>query len=99
MEPLVAKLQLNSQIQGIKIPNGCQEIKTIQHVDGMAVMKTTEMSYRVLNKETKDFGSVSRSKINVAKTEILCYGNSKAIPKKYIKDTIKVPYVSLLHKR
>ena len=56
----------------------------------MTVMITKEMSYHVLNRETKDFGSVSGSKINVDKTEILCCGDFEAIPKKHINDTIKV---------
>ena len=62
----------------------------IQHADDMTVIVTKEMSYKILNNETKDFGNVSGSKINVDKTEILCFGNFEAIPKRYIKDTIKV---------
>ena len=56
----------------------------------MTVMITKEMSYKILNDETKDFGSVLGSKINVDKTEVLCLGDFEAMPKRYIKDTIKV---------
>ena len=90
LEPLISKIQSNTLIQGLRIPNGNQEIKSIQHADDMTVIVTKEMSYKILNNETKDFGNVSGSKINVDKTEILCLGNFEAIPKRYIKDTIKV---------
>ena len=90
LEPLISKIQSNTLIQGLRMPNGNQEIKSIQHADDMTVIVTKEMSYKILNNETKDFGDVSGSKINVDKTEILCLGNFEVNPKKYIKDTIKV---------
>ena len=50
----------------------------------MTVIVTKEMSYKILNNETKDFGSVSGCKINIDKTEILCLGNFEVNPKKKI---------------
>ena len=71
LEPLISKIQSDNLIQGLRIPNGNQEIKSIQHADDMTVIVTKEMSYKILNNETKDFGNISGSKINVDKTEIL----------------------------
>ena len=56
----------------------------------MTVMITSDMSYVFLEQVNKLFSKVSGSKINMEKTEVLKYGNFEAIPKIYIKETIKV---------
>ena len=90
LEPLIDRINKNPQIKGIKIPNCYEEIKTIQHADDMTVMIASDMSYVALEQENNLFSKVSGSKINMEKTEVLKYGNFEAIPKIYIKETIKV---------
>ena len=53
-------------------------------------MIASDMSYVILEHENKLFSKVSGSKINMEKTEVLKYGRFEAIPKIYVKDTIKV---------
>ena len=56
----------------------------------MTVMIASDMSYAALEQENKLFSEVSGSKINMEKTEVLKYGKFEAIPKIYVKDSIKV---------
>ena len=95
LEPLINAINKNNYIKGIKIPNLLDEIKSIQHADDTSVIIENEVSYKYVNREYKDYGKVSGSKINDQKTEVFLIGNAKErnlneIPKEYIKDTIKV---------
>ena len=90
LEPLILRINGNTRIKGISIPNCPDEIKTIQHADDMTVMITTYKSYKELEKEIILFSKFSGSKINMDKTEVLQNGIFEVIPKCYVKDTIKV---------
>ena len=90
IEPLIYKINNNPRIVGLKIPNCSEPIKTIQHVDDMTVIITTDRSYVNLEIENKKFSSVSGSKINMDKTEVITFGNFDTIPHCYIKSNIKV---------
>ena len=90
LEPLILRINDNTRIKGISIPNCPDEIKTIQHADDMTVMIITDISYKELEKENILFSKVSGSKIIMDKTEVLLNGFFEVIPKCYIKDTIKV---------
>ena len=74
LEPLILRINNNTQIKGISIPNCPDEIKTLQHADDMTVMITTDMSYKELEKENILFSKVSGLKINMDKTEVLKNG-------------------------
>ena len=86
MEPLIYKISQNTLIKGIKIPNCEREIKTIQHADDITSIITTDTSYTQIQKEYKNYGKVSGSKINEDKTEFLTFGVFEGISKNiYIK--------------
>ena len=94
LEPLIQKINENKKIEGIKLPNFIDEIKSLQHADDTTVIIKHENSYYYLNEEIKKFEKVSGSKINDNKLQILIVGENehdfKVIPKDYIKDNIKI---------
>ena len=75
LEPLIFKINANTLIQGIKLPNLHKQIKSLQHADDTIVIIKNTNSYNKLQEETKDYSKNSGSKINNDKTEILAFGN------------------------
>ena len=94
LEPLIFKINANTLIQGIKLPNLHKQIKSLQHADDTIVIIKNTNSYNKLQEETKDYSKNSGSKINNDKTEILAYGNwdhlKTQISDKLFKTNIKV---------
>ena len=75
LEPPIFKINANTLIQGIKLPNLHKQIKSLQHADDTIVIIKNTNSYNKLQEETKDYSKNSGSKINNDKTEILAFGN------------------------
>ncbi|CAC5419516.1 unnamed protein product [Mytilus coruscus] len=75
IEALTNKVRNNEQIQGIAIPNHSEKIKLFQNADDCSMISTNLKDYDLMVKAFNDFGSVSGSKINETKTEILKIGN------------------------
>ena len=94
LEPLIFKINANTLIQGIKLPNLHKQIKSLQHADDTIVIIKNTNSYNKLQEETKDYSKNSGSKINNDKTEILAFGNwdqlKMQISDALIKTNIKV---------
>ena len=75
LEPLIFKINANTLIQGIELPNLHKQITSLQHADDTIVIIKDTNSYNKLQEETKDYSKNSGSKINNDKTEILAFGN------------------------
>ena len=94
VEPLIYKINLHSNINGIKIPNHEKTIKTFQHADDTSVCIQTESSYHHLHSELVNFENTSESKINNDKCEILKVGTWKNkkinLPQHLIKTQVKL---------
>ena len=77
LETLIYKINANTLIQGIKLPNLHTQIKSLQHTDETICIIKNANSYHKLQEETKtkNYSKYSRSKINNANTEILAFGN------------------------
>ena len=86
-EPLIFKINANTFIQGIKLPNLHKQIKSLQHADDTIVIIKNTNSYNKLKEETKDYSKNSGSKINNDKTKILAFGNWDQL-KMQISDTL-----------
>ena len=53
LEPFIQKINENKKIEGIKLPNFIDEIKSLQHADDTTVIIKHENSYYYLNEEIK----------------------------------------------
>ena len=53
LEPLIFKINANTLIQGIKLPNLHKQIKSLQHTDDTIVIIKNTNSYNKLQEETK----------------------------------------------
>ena len=62
LEPLIQKIENNSEIEGLKISNYSKEIKPLEHADDMTAVVKNNTSYNELRKETFQFGYISGSK-------------------------------------
>ena len=90
LEPLILKINNNNLIQGIKVPNIKEPVKSLQHADDLTTLITTDRSYQELKRENEAYSKVSGSKINDLKTEILRKGNFETLEREYIKENVKV---------
>lgn len=95
IEPMQYFIQKEKQINGLKIPNYSNEVKTFQPADDMTLITTNSNFLPKLRKITEQFGKHSGSKINEDKTQILLINKPKVkinddIDIKLIKKNVKV---------
>ena len=89
-EPLIYKTNSNKQIQGIRVTNINEPIKTIPRADNLTAIITTNIPYSELKHEVSNYSNIAGSKVNNNKTEILRKGEFQSIEKEYVKNNIKV---------
>lgn len=93
IEPLSANINANENITGITIPNFPTKIKLFQHADDCSAITTCIQDFKYYVEDFIEFGTVSGSKLNENKTDILLINNKHKhhnFDKNLVKNNIKI---------